>query len=143
MAAIPQMGVDPSGQPVPMPPDQGPPQGDPSQPQVDPNAGPADPMLAHASAGDPQAEEYQTRERVELQLLLAIEACARACMAGEGASNPQFVQANAQACQALGLSYQSLATIEQKENAPPPMPPQFGQQPSPTQSSFIGQGSGQ
>lgn len=60
-------------------------------------------------------------------MLLAIEACARACMAGEGASNPQFVQANAQATQALGLAYQALATIEQKENAPAPvLPPQFG-----------------
>lgn len=111
-----QFGVDPTGQPQQMPPDQG--------QQVDPNSPPADPMLGGPDAED-QAE-FQTRERVELQLLLAIEACAKATMVGEGASNPQFVQGFGQACQAMSLAYQSLATIEQKENAPPPSPPQFG-----------------
>lgn len=81
-------------------------QGDPQM--MDPAAGapPADPY----AGGD--AAESESRDRVQLCVLLAIENAAKAVEAGVAASNPQFAQAFGQAAASLGQAYASLALAE-------------------------------
>lgn len=125
---MPDMGVDPETMgPMEMPQDgQLPPEVMEQMQGVDPNSPPADPMLQQEPDAAYGVGEYETRERVELCVLLAIETLAKAVEVGEGASNPQSAQAYAQACASLGQTYASLTQAEQKEApqgpAQPPMP---------------------
>lgn len=84
---------------------------------VDPGAGPVDPMLQQEPDEDPYAGvgEFETRERVELCVLLALESCAKAIEAGVGADNAQFAMLYGQASASLGQAYASLTHSEQAE----------------------------
>lgn len=84
--------------------------------QQDPNAMPSElpPDMADPYVG---ADEFRTRDRVEVCLLTSIESCAKAVQAGEGADNPQFVVSFAQAAASLAQAYQALAGAEAAEKA--------------------------
>lgn len=107
MAALPEppMGIDPETM-------------DPMEMPVDPGMPPADPMLGPVDEGDDEYEvfgdhvEVEEREKVELCLLGAIEACAKAVEVGVGADNPDFAAKFGQAAQSLSLSYEALTRSE-------------------------------
>jgi hypothetical protein len=133
MSADPMMGIDPESQePMEMPQDgQLPPElmemmGQ-EGPGVDPQAGPADPMLQQEppeAYGPAAPGEYETRERVELCVLLAIETLAKATEAGDGAANMEYAMKAGQAAASWGQVYTALTQAEQKEAASsqPPAP---------------------
>lgn len=124
MSALPDYGVDPSTQePMEMPQDGQLPPELLEQMGADPNSLPPDPNLQQEppEAYGPQAPgEYETRERVELCLLLAIESCAKGVEAGLGASNEKFAVSYGQAAASLAQAYGQLTGVEVKEQAPSP-----------------------
>lgn len=124
MAALPDenYGIDPeSMEPMAMPEDGGeqlPPElmemmgGDPS---VDPGAPPADPMLEQEPVEDEYGDEVEERNKVELCLLGAIEACAKGVETGVGAANAQVAAQYGQAAAALAQAFEALMRTEQAE----------------------------
>lgn len=80
-----------------------------AEPGVDPGSPPADPMLDQEAGDEAEAE---TRERVELTLLLAIETCAKGVDAGVGAENADFAQAFGQSAASLAQAYEALCRTE-------------------------------
>lgn len=102
------MGIDPATQqPMEMPAGYG----------VDPQSPAPDPMLdIHGGEQDYEPVEVEKREKVEYQLLCAIERCASGVDIGTGSQNKDFATAYGQAAASLAQAYSLLQGAEMKEH---------------------------